>query len=541
MKCWATRRLWVCVATAGLASACGGGGSGARPTAPPEPVSSVTDMFHVDTMGGRYHPMHRAAFGPIYASGCPVNGDCGCGRSTGLAEEFNCQLDQLANHDIPITAYLFDGSSWSRAGSNAQNSCEGPDCCVWELGDQVIDRLAHDGVRGLLHYWGGCHNDDQFRRASTRLGGNLLGFYLDDGSSDNELADVSEFMESTAPGDWENVAKAFQNREPSNTSQGLARWANAAYVGDLPVGFDGLKQAITRVLSLAPTVPAPLAELTGYDYGNAAIPDEEVYYRRLHFGALQPVMAHTPFANSDPWRREYGPGLVRAYRYWAWFHKQLVPYFYSLAYRMYEDPSQPVLRPGPMPDSLMLGDAIYAPIVTASVDKMDIQLPPGEWIDYWDESRVLSGSLANHPVPLGREPIFIRKGAIIPMHVERDYTGHGSAKSGDALTVLVYPDEKSTFRYRPDSSSPWVTFTAAQSYERLTLLAEPALPSEPVIFRIARWSAPPESVGVFGATVAVNQGGDMERAESEADANGTEESAWYYDADDQRLIIKVVP
>ena len=213
--------MWVCVVAAGLASACGGGGgSSARPTAPPEPVSSVTDMFHVDTMGGRYHPMHRAAFGPIYASGCPVNGDCGCGRSTGLAEEFNCQLDQLANHDIPITAYLFDGSAWSRAGSNAQNSCEGPDCCVWELGDQVIDRLAHDGVRGLLHFWGGCHNDEQFRRASTRLGGNLLGFYLDDGSSDSELADVSQFMESTSPGDWENVAKAFQNRQPSNTSHG---------------------------------------------------------------------------------------------------------------------------------------------------------------------------------------------------------------------------------------------------------------------------------------------------------------------------------
>ena len=184
-----------------------------------------------------------------------------------LAEEFNCQLDQLAEHDIPITAYLFDGSAWSKAGSNAQNSCEGPDCCVWNLGDQVIDRLAREGVRGLLHFWGGCHDDEQYRPGRTRLGGNLLGFYLDDGSSDSELADVSQFMETASPGDWENVAKAFQNRQPSNTTQGLERWANAAYVGDLPPGFDGLKEAVSRVLSLAPTVPAPLAELTGYDYG----------------------------------------------------------------------------------------------------------------------------------------------------------------------------------------------------------------------------------------------------------------------------------
>jgi hypothetical protein len=531
---------WAACALVCLAAACGGGGGG-QALPPPDPTGSVTDMFPVDNQGGRYHPMHRAAFGPIYASGCPANGDCGCGRSTGLAEEFNCQLDQLAANDIPITAYLFDGSAWSRAGSNAQNACEGPDCCVWDLGDQVIERMARVGVRGVLHFWGGCHDDEQYRRASTRLGANLLGFYLDDGSSDRELMDVSEFMEQTEPGDWENYAKGFQNRQPSNTDAGLARWANVAYVGDLAVGFEGLKSAVARVLALAPTVPAPLAELTGYDNATGSIPDEEVYYRRLHFGALQPVMAHTPFANSDPWRREYSNELVKAYRYWAWFHKQLVPFFYSLAYRMYEDPTQPVLRPGPMADSLLVGESIYAPIVTRSTDKLDIELPPGEWIDYWDESRVLSGSLSAYPVPLGREPVFVRRGAIIPLRVERDYTGQGSSKSGDALTVLVYPSDNSTFRYRPDSRTGWITFTAAQSYERLTLLADPGLPTEPVIFRVARWSLTPESVGVFGASVAVNQGGDMDRAESEADASGTDDSAWYYDAPDQRLIIRVVP
>ena len=75
------------------------------------PLTSVTDMFPV-VHGSRYHPMHRAAFGPIWGSGCP-DGECGCGRSSGAArEEFNCQLDRLAEADIPITAYLFDGSAW---------------------------------------------------------------------------------------------------------------------------------------------------------------------------------------------------------------------------------------------------------------------------------------------------------------------------------------------------------------------------------------------------------------------------------------------
>jgi hypothetical protein len=499
-------------------------------------------MFSVDPHG-RYHPMHRAAFGPVYGSGCPAFGACGCGAAKDLAEEFNCQLDRLGASDIPITAYLFDGSAWSRARSDATNSCSGPDCCAWRLGDQVIDRLAREGVRGLVHFWGGCHDDEQYQRVTDRLGGNLLGFYLDDGSSDDDLGGVAQFMEKARPGDWEVVAKAFQNRGNATTPDGLERWANAAYVGDLPVGFEGLKEAVARLLAVAPHVPAPFAELTGYDYPVDVVPDEEVYYRRLHFGALQPVMAHTPYFNADPWRRDYGPGLLKAYRHWAWLHKELVPYFYSLAYRMHEDPSQPVVRPGPMPDSLLIGDAIYAPIVTESTDRMDIELPPGEWVDYWDETRVLTGRIAGHPVPLGREPIFIRQGAIIPMQVERDYAGHGTSESRGSLTLLVYPDEAgpSTFRYRASAGAPWVTFSSVVSNQRLTLTADPELPSQPMIYRIARWGGPPESVGAFGATVTVNQGGEMADADSEVRANGTDASSWFYDAPAQRLIIKVVP
>ena len=48
-------------------------------------------------------------------------------------------------------------------------------------------------------------------------------------------------------------------------------------------------------------------------------------------------MAHTPYANADPWRPDTAPQLLAAYRYYAWLHKELVPYFYSYAYRMYED------------------------------------------------------------------------------------------------------------------------------------------------------------------------------------------------------------
>jgi len=345
--------------------ACSGGASPTTPTTPPpDPVADPVEDFPADASAVHYHPIHHAALGPWYGSGCPDNGACGCGDAKDLAGEFTCQLDHLAANDIPITAYLFDGSAWSQGHSTPDNTCEGPGCCSWKLGDEPIQRLASEGVRGLLHFWGGCHDAEQYGRASARLGRNLLGFYLDDGSSDAELEAVSEFMQSALPGDWECVAKAYQNQEPSTSNTGLSKWANAAYVGDLSTDFAGLKAAVTRILAKAPYIPAPFAELTGCAYEDSDIPGEDVYYRRLHFGALQPVM-----------------------------------------------------------------------------------------------------------------------------DVERSYTGHGTTQSKGSLTMLVYPSGTSTFRYRGDAQTPWITFTSALSGTQLTLTADPGLPQPSVLYRIGRWGA----------------------------------------------------
>jgi len=526
-----------------LSAGCGGGSGSSTPAAAAGvPLATSPGPAPVDDGGTRYHPMHPAAFGLIYGSGCPEFGGCGCGNATTMADEFSCQLGQLAANDIPVTAYLFDGGGWSVRG-DGDTACQGSDCCSWKLGDAPIQQLSGQGVRGILHYWGGCHTTTEYQRAYDRLGHNLLGFYLDDGSSDAELQQVSVFMQSAEPGDWENVAKAYQNGEPSTTDAGLSRWANSAYMGDLSYQFSGLKDAVDRMLAKAPYLPAPYAELTGYAYGDSGRPDEEVYFRRLQFGALQPVMAHTPYGNSDPWRPEYGAELLQAYRYYAWLHHELVPYFYSAAFDMYETPADQVIQAGPMPASLLVGAELYVPVVTEPTRTMTIQLPAGKWVDYWDESRLVTGTLNDYPVPLGREPIFVRDGSLVPMDVERPYTGHGTRESAGSLTLLVYPHGSSSYRYRPDAATSWITFTSALVGTQLFLGPDTA-PDRPVLYRVARWTTPPSSVVLDGLQLTVNgdsEGAELESVSSEAAVNGSAVSAWFYDAGSQRLIVKVVP
>jgi alpha-D-xyloside xylohydrolase len=316
-------------------------------------------------------------------------------------------------------------------------------------------------------------------------------------------------------------------------------------VGDLSYAFQGIGRGIERVLSLQYDVAAPYNELTGYGFLDDGTPDEETYIRRLHFGCFQPVMAHTPYANADPWLPQYSPQLLDVYRYYAWLHKELVPYFYSYAYGMFEDPGDPavrVLRSGPSSSSFGVGDELFVTVVTSSTDTLRVTLPPeSPWIDYWDESVVLSGTVASHPVPLGREPIFIKEPAIIPMDVERDYTGHGTSESRGALTVLVYPRGETSFRHRDEKSNSWITITAAQDGGTLTLDMTPAMPSVPVIYRIGRWSQAPTSISTAGNTVSVNLGGDLAESASEKEVNGASRDSWYYDASARRLIVKVMP
>lgn len=521
---------------AGLVQGC----AVAEPTnSAPDEETELSEPAPPDAAGVRDHALNRAVLGLWWGSGCPDFGACGCGGARDLAQEFTCQMDRLQALDIPVGVYLFDGSAWSSRNSSQTNACSGSDCCSWKLGDSVIQRLSRDRVRALVHFWGGCHGEEQYRRVQTRLGRSLLGFYLDDGSSDADLQEVADFMRAAAPGTWENIAKAYQGREPSTSDAGLSEFANVAYVGDLSYDFAGMREGFTRALNKSRHLPAPYNEFTGYAYLNPGAPDEETYYRRLHFGAFQPIMAHTPFGNADPWRPEYGPSLVNTYRYWAWLHRELIPYFLSYAVRMHEEPRFPVLRRGPGSFTMRIGNEFFVPFVTTSTQSLNFRLPGGAWVDYWNEARVVSGNVNAEPVPLGREPVFMRLGSIIPMEVSRSYTGHGTAESSGSLTVLVYPNGTSTFRYFEDSTATWSTFTSRQTGVELTLTADPA-PSLPVLYRIGRMNAHPTSVGIEGGTVFVNSSGDLPEAASERQVNGSTVSAWYYDAAARRLIVKVV-
>jgi alpha-glucosidase (family GH31 glycosyl hydrolase) len=99
----------------------------------------------------------------------------------------------------------------------------------------------------------------------------------------------------------------------------------------------------------------------------------------------------------------------------------------------------------------MFGDyLLIAPIFKDDL-KNKVSLPKGKWRYWFDDSELIEGPVTfEREFPLDEYPVYIKEEAIIPMNIERAYTGIGDENSKGYLTYLIYPDAKSSFTiYNP--------------------------------------------------------------------------------------------
>ncbi len=503
------------------------------------------------------------------------------GPMWGSAEDdryINDLLWQIDDKRIPITAFHFDSDRWQTCANNGE----------FRWGNAVLDRMrghnppiraifwilpfitkncpeygvaaskgffvrGGDGNPFVSSGWQGTGSWIDFNnpeavaywhslldRIFVRAQGVIGGFYTDDlegglGSwySDVFVRDLLDYTRSKVP-DGDVIMKGYGLDTPSNAF--LSKYGHIAYVNDLDSSFTGMREGIRRVLSTANLLPAPFNELTGYAM---RAPDGETYARRIHWGALQPVMENDNLPkNAVPWDPQYPPQVLASYRYYATLHWELVPYFHSYDQLAYRNNSPIFQQTNAARYSTGLGKELFVQYVTDNTQNVDVALPAGQWINYWNEQQVYTGpTTISYPVPLGREPIFVRNGAIIPMQVRDDVTGHGTTASVGALTVNVFPNGHSTFVHSEGSKS--LTFDVEQAGNQLTLCTS-ATPSRPLIYRIARWNSAPAKVTASQGAVGVNTGWGtpLPPLGSEAAVDGSG-GGWFYDAARQHLIVKL--
>ncbi len=308
--------------------------------------------------------------------------------------------------------------------------------------------------------------------------------------------------------------------------------APVVWAGDNRRDFIGLADALETTFRSAAAGYVMLgSDVGGYLAFNdhdvsVKIPfSSEVFARWTAVGALSPLMQLHGQANITPWTVPDQPDqIVAIYKYWAALHHELVPFFYSLAEEAYAGHGG-IVRPVTAMNAwggdyrYALGDALLVAPILAAGGVRDVALPAGaRWLDWWD----LAGAWKDGGTTLTaydasdwkKIPLFVREGAIVPMIVDDDVTGFGSAATAGATTVLVFPGTTATSIVVHEENGSLTTIRAerpAGVRARVELSSRP----RPVYLRV-RVDAVPASATADGVALTPR----ATRAELDAASDG---------------------
>jgi alpha-glucosidase (family GH31 glycosyl hydrolase) len=155
--------------------------------------------------------------------------------------------------------------------------------------------------------------------------------------------------------------------------------------------------------------------------------DREVFARWIEFSAFSPIMEIGGTGTHAPWdmptEPHYDQEMIDIYRSFTILHHALVPYTYRHA-REAGRSGRPIAKPlvfnyagdprvGDLWEEFLYGDDILvAPVWRVGQRTQHVYLPAGQWVDYWNRQRVVTGPAdLDEPAPLDRLPIFVRAGA----------------------------------------------------------------------------------------------------------------------------------
>lgn len=206
-------------------------------------------------------------------------------------------------------------------------------------------------------------------------------------------------------------------------------------------GIRGFESAIENILKSAETgyniIGSDVAGFSG-----RTIPPR-LYIRWAQFSAFCGLFLNGGHGERALWKRsEQELEIIREY---SWLHTELIPYMYHYVVQAHQG-GEVLQRPVRGKYHYLFGDyLLVAPIYKDELIR-EINLPEGQWRYWFDDKALIEGPVTfRREYPLDEYPVYIRAGAIIPMNVERAYTGMGDENSRGYLTLLVYPDKPGDF------------------------------------------------------------------------------------------------
>ncbi len=189
----------------------------------------------------------------------------------------------------------------------------------------------------------------------------------------------------------------------------------------------GLPSAIMANQSLGMSgYPCFASDIGGYRNG---LPSEEVLLRWVAFGTFNGVMELGGGGNSHmAWTADstYSQTALEVTRKYFKLRMKLFPYIFHYL-RQAEQTGRPLVRSlwlsfphdaqaRAHEGEFMFGpDLLVAPVHTAGATERDVYLPAGDWVDFWTGERTSGPTTLTRAAPLDVIPVYVRRGAVVPM------------------------------------------------------------------------------------------------------------------------------
>ncbi|MBU2917846.1 DUF4968 domain-containing protein [Psychrosphaera sp. F3M07] len=205
---------------------------------------------------------------------------------------------------------------------------------------------------------------------------------------------------------------------------GSQRYGMIPWTGDVSRSWDGLKPQVELSLQMSLLGMAYThSDLGGFAGGETF--DQEMYIRWLQYGVFQPIYrphAQDSIAPEPVFHDKQTKDIVREYiklRY------RMLPYNYTLAYQNTKT-GMPLMRPMffndesnaaliDVADQYMWGESfLVKPITEPNLTSIAVNLPQGNWFDFWTGKKYQGNQAINYPLSLATIPVLIKAGAIIP-------------------------------------------------------------------------------------------------------------------------------
>lgn len=286
---------------------------------------------------------------------------------------------------------------------------------------------------------------------------------FENGTTWNEMRNYWFFLiaKSLVQEGWD---KSFNGTKRSfvwvrGMTAGAQRYATL-WSGDIKPTYDDMKTQV-RAMQLAGLSGFPFwgHDAGGFhDWETNDKPTDAMYEQwSMAFGSFTPFWKPHGMGKSR-WPLDRSVAVQEEAKGYSELRYKLIPYIYSCAHQASET-GLPIARamvidyqhePLAWKNDLqyLWGNAfLVAPNCSDTAEKVSVWLPKGDWYDYWDDTKMTGYRTIDYPAPVGKLPLFVKAGSIIPM---ANYALSTAFIAADNLILHVYPGNDASFELYED-------------------------------------------------------------------------------------------